>query len=432
MGSIFSKPKAPDPVATANAQNQINQNAIRDTAGVNQINEVTPFGTRTYTGTIGSNDRTVTDTLSPELQGILNSQIRTTGGLSDIAEGRVGGIPRGDFTLDGMPAAGRATLLEGYATPAAFGDVGQAQSSIAAAGDITKSFRDVGQQQRNVDISGIPQIAGINDFSAERNRVEDALFQRGSRRVNEQYDRDLSGLQSQLAAQGITQGSQAYDREMTRLMQNRDDALRAATEGSIINAGGEQGRLFGQSLAARQQGVGEQFSLADLFNQAQSTDYNQAIGRAQFENAAQAQQFGQNEAQARLFNEALAQNFGQDFARVNADRDWNMRNAEFINENRLAQFDLDNAARENAINENVLSRNQNLNEIAALISGSPVSPQGQLNFQTRAQYNPAQASPDAMGLASSNYNAQQQSRAALLGSIFGAAGTLGGGYLGRG
>lgn len=450
-------PKAPDPVATAQAQNQVNQDAIRETARINQINEKTPFGSRTYTGSYENGDRSVVDSLSPELQAILDSQLRTTGGLSGLAEKRLAGIPQGDFSLSGAPSVRRAqgtTFEQNMGDPQRFSDygfanVGTAQRTIGDAGKIKTQLNDTGRQMREADLTGLQEIAGLNDFGAERNRVEDALYNRASRRVNERYGEDMSSLQAQLAAQGIQQGTTAYDREMSRLQRNRDDALLGTNEGAIINAGQEQGRLFGQSLQARQQGVGERFGMADLYNRAQAGDFGQELAGSQFINQAQNQNFGQLLERANLYNRAQNQDFSQDFSRVEsdrnrdmarvlADRDWQAQAANFANNARNQQFqsglqlqDADTQFRQNDINENILARNQNLNELMSLLSGTPISPQGQLQFQSRAQYNPAQGSPDVVSTANSNYSAAQQARAALLGSIFGAAGSVGGAYAGR-
>lgn len=473
-------PKAPDPAQTARDQNTINLEAMRQAAKLNQIGEEGPFGKRYYTGSNEDGTRVEHTELSPEQLALYKKQTEISQGLSDKAFQRLGQIPEGPFSLEGMPDVRRAQSVNyqkslpttsafsnyDYAAqsgPKAFGEFGLAKRSIEDAGDIQRGFADVGSQQRSIDTGGLQQISGLNDFGSERNRVEDALYQRGSRRVNQQYNRDERALQARLAAQGITQGSAAYNDELTRLNQNRDDALATATEGSIINAGGEQGRLFGQSLAARQQGVGEKLSMADLYNQGQGTDYSQDIGRAGFANQAQQQQYLQNAQDAQFYNQGQQQdisndlsrvgsdrayqqwlgdqqddrvnaNRAQDMQRVLSDREWNMQNAEFGNNALARQFstglDLQNADqsyRDSRINENVLQRNQGFNELAAFLNGSPIQPTGQ-TFQNRAQYNPAQASPDSVGTANSNYQAAAQARAAKFGAIAGAVGKIGGGF----
>jgi hypothetical protein len=61
-------PRSPDPTATAAAQSQANKDAVTESAKVNQINQVSPYGSTTYSGEIGSPDRTQTTTLSPSQQ----------------------------------------------------------------------------------------------------------------------------------------------------------------------------------------------------------------------------------------------------------------------------------------------------------------------------------------------------------------------------
>ena len=71
-GGSSAAPAAPDPVATANAQAAANKEAVRESALVNQINQVTPYGTLKYTGEVGAPDRTATTTLSPAQQQMLD------------------------------------------------------------------------------------------------------------------------------------------------------------------------------------------------------------------------------------------------------------------------------------------------------------------------------------------------------------------------
>ena len=69
-----SAPSPPDPVATANAQAAANKEAVRESALVNQINQISPWGQVGFTGGIGEPDRTQTTTLDPLDQYILDQQ----------------------------------------------------------------------------------------------------------------------------------------------------------------------------------------------------------------------------------------------------------------------------------------------------------------------------------------------------------------------
>jgi hypothetical protein len=67
-------PAAPDPAATAAAQTQSNQQTAQYQAGLNMVNQVTPYGNLTYTGTNDGKpgSATATQTLSPIQQQLLD------------------------------------------------------------------------------------------------------------------------------------------------------------------------------------------------------------------------------------------------------------------------------------------------------------------------------------------------------------------------
>jgi hypothetical protein len=163
-----SAPAAPDPVATANAQAAANKEAVRESALVNQINQVTPMGSLTYSGEIGSPNRTVTQTLSPAQQQMLD--------LTNQA-----GIKYGQTA-------------------------NQQLESVAA------------KLAQPIDFSGA---------DVSRASVEDALFQR----LNPQIDRDRSALLTRLANQGIVDpNSEAYRAEMDTFNRGVNDARLAITD----------------------------------------------------------------------------------------------------------------------------------------------------------------------------------------------------------
>lgn len=64
----MSSPKAPSPGRMAKAQVSANRAAIEDSARFNQINEVGPYGSVTFSGDIGSPNRTRTVSLDPAQQ----------------------------------------------------------------------------------------------------------------------------------------------------------------------------------------------------------------------------------------------------------------------------------------------------------------------------------------------------------------------------
>jgi len=174
------------------------------------------------------------------------------------------------------------------------------------------------------DAGNITRTYGT-DFSQDRQRVEDALMGRLDTRLNQ----DQEALGARLANQGINIGSEAYTRAMSDFGQNRNDARTSA----ILGAGQEQTRL------------------AQLEAQ-----------RAGFENSAQQQAFGQNATQAQ-FGNSVQQQMNDNLYR------------EQMANNQLSQteFNAQNALRAQGMNEQFAARNQPINEITALMSGSQVN-----------------------------------------------------------
>lgn len=196
--SSSSPPPAPDPARTAAAQAAANKEAVLESAKVNQFNQVTPYGSVTYTGAIGSPDRTQTVSLPPELQKALEGQQRITGGLTQFAEQYV---PR---------------VAESLSTPFNTANIGVARPEAS------------------------PE---------ERQRIEDALFAR----LEPRFAQDEERLLTRLANQGIDIGSEAHAEGMDDLTRARNDA-RLATIGQ---AGNEYARDFSMQNQSYQQALSD-------------------------------------------------------------------------------------------------------------------------------------------------------------------------------
>ena len=232
---------------------------------------------------------------------------------------RVGGLLSQPFSPGGgAPQAGNMEWLN----EAQLG----ARTSYDLGGDITRSYG--------------PE----DNFSADRQRVEDALMSR----INPQLAKERGNIEQRLADQGIKYGSQAYTSAM-------DDYNRQATDtrfGAIGQAGDEQQRL--NAMAAAQAG---------------------------FQNQAQAQANAQNAALAGFGNAGSAQNLAQ----------------------RQSIFNAANAQRNQYMQEQYQQRNQPLNEISALMSGSQIQQPNWLNSPTSQI-----ATTDIGGLINQNFAQQQQ------------------------
>jgi hypothetical protein len=212
-----------------------------------------------------------------------------------------------------------------------------------------------------------------DDFSSDRKRVEEALYGR----LNPQLERERTNIEGRLADQGIRYGSGAYTGAMDDYSRQANDLRLGVTQ----TAGAEQQRMM-----------------------------DMAAQRAGFQNAAQQQAFSQAQARGTFMNAGLAQQMMQGQSVFNAA----------------------NAARNQWLQERYQQRNQPINEVTALMSGSQLQNPNWLNTPSSQI-----ANTDYAGIVQSNFqnqfaNYQQESQNtnALLGGLFGVAGNAARGYFG--
>lgn len=326
IGVYGSTPTAPDPKETASAQTGTNIGTAIANSYLGNINQVTPDGSLTYsqTGTNKWTDpisgkvydiptTTATQTLSAQQQAIKTQEDAAQQNLATLANtqsGKLNDLLGTPFDLSSAPAAGNASSLTAP-NYQQFGAGPQLQSTIADAGDVTKSYG--------------------GDYSANVSQVQDALMAR----LQPSLDQSRAALEQKLANQGLQPGSQAYDRALATATSQENDAR----YGAILNAGQEQSRLAGLDQAQ-----------ATFQNAAQQQQYSQNANDASFGNTANQQTF-QNQNTATAGNNALQdQSFNAQQQKINAE----------------------NTQRANYLNEAYAARSQPIDEITSLISGSPI------------------------------------------------------------
>lgn len=180
--STPSAPPPPDYTGAANATASGNLDAARAAAAANRVNQVTPYGNLTYTQNPGAGPDggwTATTSLAPAQQTLLNQQNQASIGLGNLANQGVGYVQN---AMNNSPTL--ASL------PAASVNAGQTgQDAIMA-------------------------------------------------RLQPQINQSNAALQTQLANQGISQGSEAYNNAMRVQNQSVNDAqMQAALNG--INVGNQ-------------------------------------------------------------------------------------------------------------------------------------------------------------------------------------------------
>lgn len=380
-----SAPTPPNPLDTARAQTGTNVSTAVANAYLQNINQNTPEGSLSYSqsGTYDWTDPstnqtyhiptfTATQTLSPQGQAIKDQTLATQYNLAGMANAqsqKIASLLSQNMDFSNAPQAGSSDWL--------WNNVGTVPiNSYSAGGPIQSQLNTSGL----ANAGNIQSSYGPNDYSADRQGVQDALMAR----MNPQLQIQQNQLQQQLADQGIRYGSDAYNNAMYTYGQQANDAR----YGAIAQAGQEQQRMQEEANAQ-----------ATFHNQAQNQAYQQALGAGQFANAAQQQQYNQNAAQAQFYNAAAAQRL----------------------QLQQSVFNAANAQRNQWMQEQYAQRNQPINEITSLLSGSQIQ---QPNFVNTP--GSQIATTDVASLVNQNFNQQlanyQQQNAnynSLVGGILG-------------
>lgn len=225
VSSVFGggdEPDAPDYAGAAKETAAGNLESARATAAANRVNQYTPYGNLEYsprgTDRFGNELWSVTQSLAPAQQDILNKQSGLSSGLLSTAQQGLN-YASNLMSRPGVDTSQLATLKSG------------------------------------VDTSNLPSY-GINPSET----YSDAIM----RRLQPQTEREAAQLESKLANQGIAQGTEAYNTAKQLQQQNINDRLVAAQTGGLTAGLAANQQQFGQnaqqaalSNAARQQGFQE-------------------------------------------------------------------------------------------------------------------------------------------------------------------------------
>lgn len=358
-----SAPAAPDPVATAAAQTASNVETARKNAELNRVNQFTPQGSLTYSKVGPSWDEQAYLAANPDVAAAVTAGQGFKSGQEHFNkvgrnEGRTG-VPAGyagedqwqatvsyspeqqrlyDLSTQAQTLYGETGLAqlgklrEQMSTPFQFSGAPEYQPVSSRAGEVATSYDTGGPIQRNIGDAGtIQRSIGADDFSADRRRVEEALYGRLDPSLNQQR----TALEARLRSQGLAPGSEAWTNAMRAQAQSETDARLG-----VVAAGGqEQSRLFGMDQAKGQ-----------FANTAQGQAYEQLLAGGQFANAAQGQAFTQAGSLAAFGAQAAQQ-------RQNMD---------------MSAGQYSQQIRQQMLAEQLAIRTQPLNETSALLTGQQV------------------------------------------------------------
>lgn len=219
----MGKPKAPtppSPVDTAAAATGTNIGTAVANNAMGMVNQITPDGSLTYsqTGTYRHTD----------------------------------------------PYTGKTYDLPTYTATTALSETGQ---KIKGQNDTT---------QLNLAETGARQSGFLKDYLGEvwnpdTSAIEGRLMELGSQRLDPRFAQEEDRLRTRLANQGITEGSEAYNREMGRFGQSKNDAFN-----SLMLQG--RGQAFNELSAIRNQPINE---ISALLSGSQVSNPNVAMAQPQ-------------------------------------------------------------------------------------------------------------------------------------------------------
>lgn len=214
-----SAPKAPDPVATAQAQTASNIASATSNAELNRIDQTSPLGSSTYQVTGKNPDGTPiytqNTTLSPGEQNLFDLGVSGQTALANTEQGMIPGL----------------------------------QSAYS------KEF-DPGNYGANV------QQAQTAAYNAQTQYL-DPQFQQGQQSLN-----------AGLANQGLSQGDTAYNNAQTQFANQKQQAYQGAQDSAVSAGNQEQNTLFQQGLAQYQEPLNI-FSALSSGAQAQQPSFSQ-------------------------------------------------------------------------------------------------------------------------------------------------------------
>ncbi len=223
-GKGGSAPQAPDPYTVANATTQTNEQTAAYNKALNLNNYSNPFGSQ-------QSVQTGTDSTGAP---IYQTNISAGSGLQSLINNAEG-------------AAGNSNQ--------------QTQSSIYGLGGVNQQLQGLGSQ--------------INPAAAQQanQQGQQAAYSAQTQYLDPQFSQGQSSLESQLANQGLTPGSQAYTNAMTNFNNSKQQAYSNAANQSVLTGSQIGSQMLNNNLAA----VGEQ---GNLLNQ-QGTNYGQQASLAQ-------------------------------------------------------------------------------------------------------------------------------------------------------
>jgi hypothetical protein len=295
-------PAAPDYIGAAREQGRQNLDAIRLGAALNRVNQVTPYGSVSYS-------RGVAQPAQP------SSGLPSPGGKAPPAGDGGGKDPPGFVQHHGLfgdvAGAVQGQVAQQGQQPSTSGTTGfdpaqdQWTQTVSLSPNQQRIFDqsegnqlDLGRiaglrlgqvgNQGAFTLDGLPsRVSGVQGSNFERDvgapsgearsRAEDAVYRSATRQLDPQFQQREEQSRTRLINQGLREGSEAWNTEMGNLSRERDAAYGDARDRAIMAGGAEASRSLSDDL-----------SRAGFANQTESQRFAQALQNAQLQNDSRA------------------------------------------------------------------------------------------------------------------------------------------------
>lgn len=308
MGKVLDvfagkKPKAPTPInaqAAAADQGAANLTAANQTANINRPDQVTPYGTLSWTQGGGNYNATGYESalkawqdaggtgaaptkesfgydptkwtsnisMSQENQDLLMQDFQNRLAAGGMTGDYLAGTNADKLASSDTPIAfdkldWLAPMLEGrYGNLRGTADAAAGQAASGRQGIVDALSGVAGLDTGGLSYAGAPAMPTANE--ATRQAIADSLYGQAVSRLDPRFQQEENATRSRLAAQGIPQGSEAYNTEFDNFGRTKNDAYQTALNNASVGSLDAMQSLFGMGMQARQQGVAEANNLYQM------------------------------------------------------------------------------------------------------------------------------------------------------------------------
>lgn len=238
-------PAPPDPVETASAQTGTNVGTAIANSVLGMVDQTTPYGTLNYnqvggegtdvpgiveipgvtapgtpagfgaTGTGGGENSVGTVQTTSPSQFQVGEQVFSSRDAAEAYRNNLLAESSGGYVYND-PYTGESYVIPRFESTVELNP--QQQATLDASQQAQTNLADLASDRSDFLLGYLPETESLT------NEIGNRLYDMGSERLDPRFDREMETLRTRLANQGIMPGSTAYDREMSRFAEGKNDA----------------------------------------------------------------------------------------------------------------------------------------------------------------------------------------------------------------